>query len=132
MFRYILLLGRVLVLAIMGALALPGIILNLPVGFAARTLANRHAKQALAASNVKVSGRDVIASYKILVSMVMWPLIHLFYASWVVHNYGWAWGVSLFSSPCSVPSIDILDIFLVCAISAIRVSCTNNLQCKLN
>jgi glycerol-3-phosphate O-acyltransferase/dihydroxyacetone phosphate acyltransferase len=92
--RYILLLGRIVVLALLGILALPGIILNLPVGIAARTLANRHAKQALAASNVKVSGRDVVASYKILVSMVMWPLVHSFYAAWVVHHYGWKWGIS--------------------------------------
>lgn len=54
LFRYILLMGRVVVLALLTILALPGIILNLPVGFAARTLAHRHAKQALAASNVKV------------------------------------------------------------------------------
>ena len=83
-----------MVLAILGVLALPGVILNLPVGLAARTLANRHAKQALAASNVKVAGRDVVASYKILVSMVMWPLVHAFYGAWVVKHYGWMWGVS--------------------------------------
>jgi len=92
--RYILLLGRVMVLIVMGLLALPGLILNLPVGAIARTLANRHAKQALAASNVKVSGRDVIASYKILVSLVMWPLFHLFYAAYVVRRFGWVWGIS--------------------------------------
>lgn len=91
--RYILLLGRVIVLALLGMLALPGIILNLPVGIAARTLAHRHAKQALAASNVKVSGRDVISSYKILVAMVLWPLIHMFYAAVVVYMAGWKWGI---------------------------------------
>jgi len=91
--RYILLIGRFSVLATLVLLALPGLVLNLPVGAAARTLALRHAKQALAGSNVKISGRDVIASYKILVTMVLWPLTHLFYTAIVVYMYGWRWGI---------------------------------------
>jgi len=38
------------------------------------------AKEALAASVVKIAGRDVLATWKVLISLVMTPALYLFYA----------------------------------------------------
>ncbi len=37
-------------------------------------------KEALAASMVKVAGRDVLATWKVLISLVMTPALYTFYA----------------------------------------------------
>ncbi len=37
-------------------------------------------KEALAASVVKVAGRDVLATWKVLISLVMTPALYTFYA----------------------------------------------------
>ena len=66
---------------IIGVLALlPAVILNAPVGLVARIMAWREAKRAVANSRVKIKGRDVVSSYKILVSLVLvpsWYGVHL-------------------------------------------------------
>ena len=54
--------------------AIPGLILNVPVGLTARWLANRHAAKAVRESSVKVKGRDVISSYKLIVAFVALPV----------------------------------------------------------
>ncbi|XP_053991215.1 uncharacterized protein LOC128883164 isoform X2 [Hylaeus volcanicus] len=51
-----------------------------PVRFASSYLAEQHRKKALAASKVKVTGRDVVASYKILTLMVLLPSANLLYS----------------------------------------------------
>jgi glycerol-3-phosphate O-acyltransferase/dihydroxyacetone phosphate acyltransferase len=45
--------------------ALPFGLLNLPIGVYARFSAHKHAKDALANSTVKISGKDVMASKKV-------------------------------------------------------------------
>ncbi|KNC48848.1 glycerol-3-phosphate acyltransferase [Thecamonas trahens ATCC 50062] len=52
----------------------PGIVLNMPVGLLARSLAHAHAAKAKAESSVKLHGRDVIASYKLIVGVVAMPI----------------------------------------------------------
>ena len=47
------------------ALALPGSLLFAPVGIAARILANKWAKDALKASEVKIEAKDVLGSNKV-------------------------------------------------------------------
>eukprot|EP01087_Luapelamoeba_hula_P024105 TRINITY_DN9060_c0_g1_i1.p1 TRINITY_DN9060_c0_g1~~TRINITY_DN9060_c0_g1_i1.p1 ORF type:complete len:604 (-),score=20.41 TRINITY_DN9060_c0_g1_i1:79-1890(-) len=65
----------------MWVLAFPGAILNLPVAAFAKRMAERKAEEALKASNVKITGRDVIASYKVLIGFVLLPIFYTFYAS---------------------------------------------------
>ncbi|CAM9722364.1 unnamed protein product [Scytosiphon promiscuus] len=60
--------------------SVPSFVLNLPVGIVARTTALKERKKALAGSVVKIAGRDVMLSKKIMISIVMVPLLWLFYA----------------------------------------------------
>jgi glycerol-3-phosphate O-acyltransferase/dihydroxyacetone phosphate acyltransferase len=90
--RASLLFGRVIVMTLLLVLALPGAVLHMPIVIPAKLLAIRHARQAKRASTVKIEGRDVIASYKILVSMVLLPLLYICYSSVVGHYYGAMWG----------------------------------------
>ncbi|CAE6505293.1 unnamed protein product [Rhizoctonia solani] len=75
-----LLVYRVGLLAVWTAFSLPGVILNGPIFVLASILSRKKAKEALAASTVKVAGRDVIASWKVLISMVVTPFLYSFYA----------------------------------------------------
>ena len=61
--------------------ALPGTILNMPVILLAKIISKRKAKEALAASQVKLYGRDVLATWKVLVSLVVTPVLYVSYAA---------------------------------------------------
>jgi len=61
-------------------LALPGTLLNSPMFIIASIMSRRKAKEALAASTVKVAGRDVLATWKILISLGVAPVVYGFYA----------------------------------------------------
>lgn len=63
-----------------GMLSLPGVVLHAPVFILAKIISHQKAKEALAASTVKIQGRDVLATWKILVSLAVVPLLYLFYA----------------------------------------------------
>lgn len=71
-------------------MALPGIILNAPIFIAASTISHKKAKEAVAASTVKLQGRDVLATWKVLVSLGMAPVLYSFYtviAMYFVYRY---------------------------------------------
>lgn len=69
-------LGKLLLLS---AGVLPGLILFAPVFIVAKVISLRKAKEALAASSVKIQGKDVIATWKLLVSMAFAPVLYNFY-----------------------------------------------------
>ncbi|KAF8136325.1 glycerol-3-phosphate O-acyltransferase, partial [Boletus edulis] len=75
-----LLLYRFALLMVWSTLALPGVILNGPMFIVASVISKKKAKDALAASVVKVAGRDVLATWKILISLGVAPLVYTFYA----------------------------------------------------
>ncbi|KAH9001300.1 glycerol-3-phosphate O-acyltransferase [Lactarius akahatsu] len=75
-----LLLYRVGLLSIWSTFALPGVILNGPIFLTASILSEKKAKEALAASVVKIHGRDVVASWKVLISLGITPVLYSFYA----------------------------------------------------
>ncbi|KAI0302000.1 glycerol-3-phosphate O-acyltransferase [Russula brevipes] len=75
-----LLLYRVGLLSAWGIFALPGVILNGPIFLVASILSKKKAEEALAASVVKIYGRDVIATWKVLVSLGIAPVLYSFYA----------------------------------------------------
>ncbi|KAI6106656.1 hypothetical protein EDD16DRAFT_1713288 [Pisolithus croceorrhizus] len=64
-----LLLYRSLLLLIWGVLALPGTVLNGPVIVLVSVISRRKAQEAFAASVVKVAGRDVLATWRILICL---------------------------------------------------------------
>ncbi|KAI0006004.1 glycerol-3-phosphate O-acyltransferase [Russula compacta] len=75
-----LLLYRVGLLSAWSIFALPGVILNGPIFLIASILSKKKAKEALAASVVKIHGRDVIASWKVLISLGVASVLYGFYA----------------------------------------------------
>jgi glycerol-3-phosphate O-acyltransferase/dihydroxyacetone phosphate acyltransferase len=87
-------------LIVWATFALPGTILNAPVFILAAVISRRKAKglvknpcirssvdwaalEALAASTVKIAGRDVLATWKILIALAVSPVLYLLYASLV-------------------------------------------------
>ncbi|KAF8575310.1 glycerol-3-phosphate O-acyltransferase [Ramaria rubella] len=76
----LLLLYRAVLLSIWSVLALPGIALNGPIFILAATISHRKAKEALASSNVQIAARDVLATWKVLVSLGVTPILYAFYA----------------------------------------------------
>ncbi|PIA12778.1 hypothetical protein COEREDRAFT_83920 [Coemansia reversa NRRL 1564] len=75
---------RVIWLGLMGLVALPGTVLNLPVFVVTSIVSKRKARAALAASTVKVRARDVIATWKILIALVLVPLLYTAYSAMAV------------------------------------------------
>ncbi|EGW31316.1 uncharacterized protein SPAPADRAFT_61887 [Spathaspora passalidarum NRRL Y-27907] len=75
------LITRVIKLLILFVLALPGATLFSPVFLSTKIISKRKAKEALANSVVKIKANDVIATWKILVSMGIAPIVYSFYAS---------------------------------------------------
>lgn len=73
-----------------GMLSLPGVILHAPVFILAKTISHQKAKEALAASTVKIQARDVLATWKVLVSLAVVPLLYVFYtglATLIAYKY---------------------------------------------
>ncbi|KAK3806421.1 MAG: glycerol-3-phosphate O-acyltransferase [Benniella sp.] len=75
-----LLISRVIQMIFLSCLALPGTLMNLPVAIVARVISNKKAKEALAASSVKIAGRDVLATWKALVALGLSPVLYFFYS----------------------------------------------------
>lgn len=86
-----------MLLVVWSTLALPGVILNGPIFILASIISRKKAKgastfvapkvvlnnsivEALAASTVKVAGRDVLGSWKVLISLGAAPLLYGLYA----------------------------------------------------
>ncbi|GAA5938398.1 hypothetical protein JCM3775_000881 [Rhodotorula graminis] len=71
---------RLGLLGVWGVLALPGVVLNSPIFLAAKIISHKKAKEALAASSVKIAGRDVLATWKVLVALGGAPALYSVYA----------------------------------------------------
>jgi len=88
-----LLLCRLLKVFVYLIVCVPGLVLASPVVLLTRIVAQKKAASALAGSNVKIAGRDVMATWKVLIGLVFIPALHIFYTG-VVY--------SLSSQPYSV------------------------------
>ncbi|KAG0201575.1 hypothetical protein BGX33_010240 [Mortierella sp. NVP41] len=75
-----LLISRLVQMIFLSCLALPGTLMNLPVAIVARVISNKKAKEALAASTVKIAGRDVLATWKLLVALGLMPVLYFSYS----------------------------------------------------
>lgn len=77
-------------LLILSILVIPGTLLFSLVFLATKLISIKKAKEALAASNVKVQARDVMATWKLLVAMAAAPAAYLWYVClglwWYSHN----------------------------------------------
>lgn len=75
-----LLIKRIFVLTILALWAFPGGILNLPVVIVAKIISQKKARAALKSSSVKIAGRDVLATWKLLVGLVLLPTLYALYS----------------------------------------------------
>ncbi|KAJ4490780.1 glycerol-3-phosphate O-acyltransferase [Lentinula aciculospora] len=71
---------RLGLLAVWAVFALPGTILNGPIFILASIVSKRKAKADLATSTVKLTGRDVLATWKGLIALGVAPVLYSFYA----------------------------------------------------
>lgn len=78
---------RVIKLLFLSILVLPGTLLFSLVFIAGKLISIKKSREALAASNVKVQARDVMATWKLLVAMVVAPLSYAFHVTWVTWLY---------------------------------------------
>ena len=69
-------------------LSAPGLILNAPIALIAKIVAHQQAKKAKAGSVVKISGADVVASYKVIIGIVVTPILYTLYAIIVFAKFG--------------------------------------------
>ena len=76
---------RLCKLVLLGLGALPGSIMFTPVFLAAKLISIKKAKEALKASTVKIQGRDVIATWKLLVAMAFAPILYQVYVITLVY-----------------------------------------------
>lgn len=79
--NFFILIYRSIKILCLSILALPGTVLFSPVFISARIISKKKAKEALAGSVVKIKARDVLATWKILISMVFAPLLYIFYST---------------------------------------------------
>lgn len=77
-------------LAVLTTAVLPGLVLFAPVFIAGKVISIKKSREALAASTVKIQGRDVMATWKLLVSMALAPVLYTWYTViltyWTYHN----------------------------------------------
>jgi len=74
------LLYRVVKLALLLTGVLPGLVLFSPVFIATKIISRKKAKEALAGSVVKIKGKDVMATWKMLVAIGLAPTVYTFYS----------------------------------------------------
>ena len=70
---------RICQLSLLSLGVLPGLILFSPVFVAGKFISIKKSKEALAASTVKIHAKDVMATWKLLVSLALAPAVYLFY-----------------------------------------------------
>ncbi|KAJ3121723.1 hypothetical protein HK098_003456 [Nowakowskiella sp. JEL0407] len=75
-----LLLYRFLMLLSMAFVSFPGVVLNAPIIYLCQQIANSKAKEAKAASSVKLEGKDVIGTWKVITAMALVPLFYFIYS----------------------------------------------------
>ena len=66
-------------LSLMAVGTLPGLVLFAPVFAASKIISIKKSREALAASTVKLQGRDVLATWKLLVAMAFAPMLYALY-----------------------------------------------------
>ena len=77
---------RLAKLLVLSAGVLPGLILFAPVFIATKIISRQKAKTALAGSTVKIQGRDVMATWKLLVSLAFAPVLYNLYTSLLAYK----------------------------------------------
>ena len=69
---------RLVKIALLTLGTLPGLLLFTPVFIATKSISAKKSKEALAASTVKLQGRDVMATWKLLIALAFAPAVYAF------------------------------------------------------
>jgi glycerol-3-phosphate O-acyltransferase/dihydroxyacetone phosphate acyltransferase len=81
---------RLVKLVLLAIGTLPGLVLFTPVFITTKVISIKKSREALAASTVKIQGRDVMATWKLLVALAFAPLVYAFYTAiltyWTYRN----------------------------------------------
>ena len=95
----LLLLYRTIELLVLFLLALPALVLFSPLLILSRIVSHQKAAEAKAGSSVKIAGKDVVTTWKILTALVVVPALCILYVSlafYVTSSYrDFAYGVSM-------------------------------------
>jgi glycerol-3-phosphate O-acyltransferase/dihydroxyacetone phosphate acyltransferase len=78
---------RLVKLILLSVLVIPGTLLFSLVFLFGKVISIKKSREALAASTVKVHARDVMATWKLLVALVVAPVSYAFHVSWVTTLY---------------------------------------------
>ncbi|KAF2271583.1 uncharacterized protein EI97DRAFT_504871 [Westerdykella ornata] len=78
---------RLIKLCLLSILVIPGLLLFSLVFIFTKWISIKKSREALAASNVKIHARDVMATWKLLVALVVAPLSYTFHVTWVTWLY---------------------------------------------
>ncbi|ORZ04886.1 hypothetical protein BCR42DRAFT_463471 [Absidia repens] len=120
-YTLVLLLKRCFILVLLTLCGFPGVVLNLPVIVVAKIISEKKANAALKGSSVKIAGRDVLATWKLLVGLVLVPALYSFFGflvflSLVQTNLDFKWklliplGSIVFISAMSYASLQFCEI----------------------
>jgi len=77
MWKFVVRLSKLLFLVV---LTLPGLLLFSPIFIVSKVKSRQKAAEALAGSSVKIQGRDVMATWKLLVAIALAPTMYAFYS----------------------------------------------------
>lgn len=76
---FILFLVRLSAFIVFSMISLPGVILNLPATAVIHQISSKKAKESKLKSDVKIEGKDVLASWKLIVGLILIPTLYIFY-----------------------------------------------------
>lgn len=102
------LLHNVASMVALACVSIPGICMSLPMLVITRVISRRKALEAVRNSSVKLTGRDVMATWKILVSFVMIPLLHFCYTTFAWVRWGRTAAIAYFFAAPFISSFTIL------------------------
>lgn len=117
------LLYRIGKLSVLAIGTLPGLLLFSPVFIAARYYSHKKTREALAGSDLKIQGTDVMATWKILVAGGLAPLLYTYYAIilgfWTHYNH--VNGIISQSTPVSTVVIAAYIVFPILTFAALQL-----------
>ncbi|KAI9346532.1 hypothetical protein BDR26DRAFT_855714 [Obelidium mucronatum] len=102
------------------AFAAPGALLHAPIALLAKKISEKKAAEALRESSVKIEGRDVIATWKVLVSCVVAPLLYTIYSIIFFIYLFFTSGFSL--RQCFLSTLVFAVVTIVFGVAAMRAS----------
>ena len=125
------LLRRICELSVLSLGALPSVALFWPVFVTTRVISHRKQREALADSVVKLEGKDVVSSWKLIVAMVFAPALYTWYTLvvtlWLSYNRSggllstkvpwWLNATTYIPAALPLPTFSILFFILMIAVS---------------